>query len=93
MALLALAQETSDLLAVWGFVVGVIGLIVGVAGFWIAIVQIKETREVAEAGKKAAEAAKEAAETTLAESKESYERFVGGVCHTPALRTSASRQR
>jgi hypothetical protein len=77
MTLFALSPEASDALTVWGFAVGVIGLIVGVAGFWIAIVQIRQTRKVAEAGQKAAEAAREASEKTLSESKDAYERFVG----------------
>jgi hypothetical protein len=69
-SLFALNPAWSDFFTIAGFVLSIFGLIVGIGGFWIAIHQIKET-------KRAAEAAQEAAKKTLAESKESYERFVG----------------
>jgi hypothetical protein len=77
MVLLALAPETSDLLTIWGFIVGVVSLVLGVIAFVIAIVQLKQARDAALASKDAAEAARDAAQETLAESKEAYERFVG----------------
>jgi|GEM_PF-4599131 len=68
--------EDSDFYTLWGFVVGVVSLVVGVVAFWFAIVQIREARDSAKGAKDAAEAARDAAKKTLAESKESYERFV-----------------
>jgi hypothetical protein len=70
MILFALSPETSDFLTVWGFIVGVLGCIIGVLGFGYTIYQVRKV-------KAAAEAAEEAAKKTLAESKASYERFVG----------------
>lgn len=70
MYLFALDSWWNDFYTAGGFYVGVMGAVVGIAGFWIAIKQIRET-------KRAALAAKGASEKTLAESKESHERFVG----------------
>lgn len=71
MHLFALDPWWSDFYAVGGFVVGVLGLAVGFAGFGYTIYQVRKV-------KVAALAAEEAAKRTLAESKASYERFVGG---------------
>jgi hypothetical protein len=68
--LFALDPFWSDWYTGAGFVVGVLGLIISLGGFWIAIVQINKTKH-------AAEAAQEASFKTLAETKDSYERFVG----------------
>lgn len=70
MQLFALDSAWSDFYTIAGFIFSILGLIVGVVGFGIAIYQIIKT-------KRAAEAAQEAARKTLAESKDSYERFVG----------------
>lgn len=76
MELFALTPDASDFFTLWGFVVGVVSLVVGVVAFWFAIVQIREARDSAKGAKDAAEAARDAAKITLAESKESFERFV-----------------
>ncbi len=70
MVLFALDPWWNDFFAVSGFVVGVLGLIIGVGGFWIALVQIRRTRD-------AVEAARIASAHVLANSRNSYERFVG----------------
>jgi hypothetical protein len=42
-------MTTSDVLAVWGIVVGVLGLIVTFIGFYIAVQQLKKTTDAAQA--------------------------------------------
>lgn len=79
MELFALSPDASDFYTLWGFVVGVVSLVVGVGAFGFAIVQIREARDAARASRTAAEAARDAARQTLAESKEAYGKFIGGV--------------
>ena len=69
-ALFALEPGTADGLTIWGFVATVLGLVIGVVGFLYTIHQVRKVKAVAEA-------AEEAATATRAESRASYERFVG----------------
>lgn len=69
MPLFALDPLWNDIYTAGGFWVGVVGLILGFIGYKIAIAQLRQTKQ-------AADAAREAAERTLAENKEAFERFV-----------------
>jgi hypothetical protein len=69
MILFALDPWWNDFYAAGGFWLGVAGGIVGLLGLAYTIYQVQKT-------KTAAEAARDAAKTTVAESKEAFERFV-----------------
>lgn len=65
----ALDPLWNDIYTAGGFWIGVAGLLLGYVGYRIAITQLRQTKQ-------AADAAREAAEKTVAENKEAFERFV-----------------